>query len=83
MIDDRCRYDAFLDLAPPRYAYKLAAKTTTIRLGDNYSFTSYQSIAASVLYYQSETDYYDSVTLRDISINYSGLIFNLNYLYRY
>ena len=77
------RDDAFLDLTPARFAYKLDAKTTTIRLGNNYTISSDQSIDASVLYYKSETDYYNQATLRDINIDYSGLIFNLNYLHRF
>ncbi len=77
------RDDAFLDLAPPRFAYKLAAETTTLRLGDNFSIGSHQSIDISLLYYKSESDYYDQVSLGNINIDYSGLIYNLNYLYRF
>jgi len=77
------RDDAFLDLTPARFAYKLAAETMLIRLGDNYTIASNQAIDASLLYYKSESDYYDPVGLKNITIEYTGLIANLNYLYRF
>ncbi|MBE9564609.1 MAG: hypothetical protein IMF17_05130 [Proteobacteria bacterium] len=77
------RDDAFLGLEPARFAYKLAAKTTTISIGDNFTVGSNQSIDASLQYYKSESDYYDPAALADINISYVGLIYNLNYLYRF
>ncbi len=68
------RDDAFLDETPPRFAYKLGAKTISFRVGNSYSLTSAQGIDGSILYYDSSADGNN---------DYSGLIFNLNYLYRF
>lgn len=68
------RDDAFLDLVPPRWAYKLGAKTTSIRVGDNYAIGSRQAIDGSLLYYDSAADGDN---------DYSGLILNLYYTYRF
>ena len=68
------RDDAFLDLTPPRWAYRLDADTVAVRLGDNYAFDSTQAIDASVFYYSSSA-YGDN--------DYSGTILRLDYLYRF
>lgn len=68
------RDDAFLELVPERFAYKLSAKTTSIRIGDNFAFASNQAVDVSLLYYDSAAEGDN---------DYSGLIFNLNYLYRF
>lgn len=68
------RDDAFLELTPARFAYKLAAKTTALKIGDTYAITSNQAIDASVLYYKAKAD---------AGIDYTGLIASLNYLYRF
>ena len=68
------RDDVFLDETPPRFAYKLGAKTISFRVGNSYSLSSTQGIDGSVLYYDSSADGDN---------DYSGLIFNLNYLYRF
>jgi len=66
--------DAFTELTPLRWAYKQTGTATTIRLGNNYSFTAKQALDGSLLYYDSESD---------TGVKYSGLIVNLNYLYRF
>jgi len=66
--------DAFTDLSPLRWAYKLQGTATTIRLGDNFVIDSKQALDGSVLYYDSESDE---------GSTYSGFIYNLNYLYRF
>lgn len=68
------RDDAFLDLEPRRFAYKLGAKTLSLRIGDSYTLASNQGIDGSLIYYDSSADGGN---------DYSGLIFNLNYLYRF
>jgi len=68
------RDDAFLDLTPARFAYKLSAKTTAITVGDTYSIKSNQALDASLFYYKSAAVY---------DIDYTGLIANLNYIYRF
>ncbi len=68
------RDDAFLDLTPDRWAYKLSAKTTTLEIGDTYAIRSNQAVDASVLYYRSKAD---------AGIVYSGLIASLSYYYRF
>jgi len=68
------RDDAFLDLAPPRWAYRLDATTNAIKLGDNYAFDSKQAIDASLFYYSSSA--YGGN-------DYSGTILRLDYLYRF
>ena len=66
--------DAFTELTPTRWAYKQTGTATTIRLGNNFTMDANQAIDGSVLYYDSESDAGGS---------YSGLIVNLNYLYRF
>ena len=66
--------DAFPDLTPPRFAYKLSAKTSALTIGDTYSIRSNQAIDASLFYYKSEAVY---------DIDYTGMIANLNYIYRF
>lgn len=68
------RDDAFLELIPARFAYKLAAETTTLKVGNVYSIASNQALDASLFSYQSKTDF---------GIDYSGLIANISYLYRF
>ena len=68
------RDDAFLDLTPARFAYKLSAKTTALKIGDSYTIASNQAIDASVFYYSSKSDF---------GIDYTGLIASLNYFYRF
>lgn len=66
--------DAFTDLSPTRWAYKQTGNATTIRLGDSYAFDTKRALDGSVLFYDSESDSGGS---------YSGMIVNLNYLYRF
>ena len=66
--------DAFTELSPTRWAYKQTGKAVTIRIGDNYAFASNQAVDGSLLYYDSQSD---------AGGKYSGLILNLNYLYRF
>jgi len=47
------RDDAFLDLSPDRFAYKLDATTTAIKLGDTHAFDRYHGIDASLFYYDT------------------------------
>lgn len=68
------RDDAFLGLTPNRFAYKLDAKTISLRVGDSYSLASNQGIDGSLSYYD---------TSADGDNDYTGLIVNLNYLYRF
>jgi len=68
------RDDAFLDLVPDRYAYKLDATANTIKLGDNYSLASNQAIDISIFYYAAKAY---------AGNDYTGTIFNINYLYRF
>lgn len=68
------RDDAFLELTPDRYAYKLDATTDAIKLGDNYSIDSNQAIDISIFYYDAAATYGN---------DYTGTIFNMNYLYRF
>jgi len=68
------RDDAFLDLTPERFAYKLDATTTTLKVGNVYSLSSSQALDASLFYYKSKAD---------LGINYSGLIVNISYLHRF
>ena len=68
------RDDAFLELTPDRYAYRLDAKTNAIKVGDNYSIDSNQAIDVSIFYY--DTAAYGGN-------DYTGTIFNINYLYRF
>jgi len=68
------RDDAFLELTPSRFAYKLGAKTISLRVGNSYALSSKQGVDGSILYYDSSADGDN---------DYSGLIFNLNYLYRF
>lgn len=68
------RDDAFLDLVPDRFAYKLSAQTMSITIGDSYSLGSNQAIDGSLLYYDSAAAGGN---------DYSGLIINLSYLHRF
>jgi hypothetical protein len=68
------RDDAFLDLAPPRWAYRLDATTTAIKLGDNYAIDAKLAIDVSLFYYSSSA--YGGN-------DYSGTLLRLDYLYRY
>ena len=68
------RDDAFLDLTPARFAYKLSAKTSALKIGDTYAIASTQAIDMSVFYYSSKSGY---------GIDYTGLIASLNYFYRF
>jgi len=68
------RDDAFLELTPARFAYKLEAQTVMFRLGDTFTIASNQGIDGSVLYYD---------TSAEGGNDYTGLIFNLNYLLRF
>lgn len=66
--------DAFTELTPTRWAYRLKGTAASFRLGNNYAIDHSQSVDGSVFYYDSESD---------SGITYSGLIINLNYLYRF
>lgn len=68
------RDDAFLDLTPARFAYKLSAKTTALKLGNTYALRSNQGLDMSVFYYKAKSD---------LGIDYSGLIASLGYFYRF
>lgn len=66
--------DAYTELTPTRWAYRLSASALSIRLGDNVSLGSNQALDGSIFYYDAESDG---------SSSYSGLIYNVNYLYRF
>jgi hypothetical protein len=66
--------DAFTDLNPQRWAYRLTGSAMSLRLGDNFSLGSNQAIDGSIFYYDAESDG---------SSSYTGLIYNVNYLYRF
>ena len=68
------RDDAFLGLAPDRYAYKLSAKTTVIAIGDSMSVGAGQNIDASLTFYDASA--YGGN-------DYSGMLLNLAYLLRF
>lgn len=72
--EDRVRDDAFLALAPDRWAYRLSADTNAFTLGDTYSIDSMQAIDISVFYYDTSA-YQDN--------DYSGTIIDLSYIYRF
>lgn len=68
------RDDAFRELAPPRWAYKLDAETSAIKIGDIHVFNRYHGIDTSLFYY-------------DVSAagdnDYKGLIFSMYYSYQF
>lgn len=68
-IDD----DAYPGLNSP-WTYQLDATTSSLRIGDSITLGYKQSLDISAMYYNSSADY---------SFNYSGLIFNLTYFYRF
>ena len=68
------RDDAFLDLTPWRWAYRLDATTNAVRLGDSYAIAANQAIDGSLFYYSSSA--YGGN-------DYTGLVLRLDYLYRF
>ena len=68
------RDDAFLDLTPPRFAYRLDARTAALKIGDSYAITSAQSLEGAVFYYNVQADGNN---------DYTGLIYSLKYFYRF
>ena len=66
--------DAFRELDPTRWAYKLTGTALSLRLGDNYKLSHHSAIDVSALYYDSEADNYTAST-------YSGMIYNASYTY--
>lgn len=68
------RDDAFTDLTPQRFAYKLSANTIALKLGDSYAIDSLRSVEASVLYYSSDAGAYN---------DYSGLVYAFRYHQRF
>lgn len=68
------RDDAFTDLTPARFAYRLNADTTTLRIGNVFSISSEQVVDASIFYYKSEAAFDN---------NYDGLILNAEYRLRF
>lgn len=72
------RDEAFAGLKPQRDAYKVPAKTTSITLGDNYSIDANQALDVSVYYYDASASGYNYN-----NSDYSGLIYNLRYLYHF
>lgn len=68
------RDDAFLNLAPNRFAYKLDATTTAIKIGDVFSIDRYQGIDASLFYYDSSAY---------AGNDYKGMILSLFYSYQF
>ena len=66
--------DAFTELSPTRWAYKLSGSALTLRLGDNYKLNHNSAIDVSLLHYDSEADNYNAGS-------YDGLIANLSYIY--
>jgi hypothetical protein len=68
--------DAFTELSPLRWAYKLSGTAMTYRLGDVYVFNRNHSIDGSIFYYDAKADNY-------AGSYYKGYIYALNYLYRF
>ena len=68
------RDDAFLDLTPARFAYKLGARTAALKIGDSYAVTSTQALEGAVFYYDVQADGNN---------DYTGLIYSLKYFYRF
>lgn len=68
------RDDAFLDLTPARFAYRLDAKTTSLRVGDVYAISSNQAIDGSLLYYDSAAQGGN---------DYTGMILSIDYHHRF
>lgn len=68
-VDD----DAYPDLSSP-WTYQLDATTSSFRIGDSITLAYKQSLDISAMYYNSDADY---------SFNYSGLIIDLTYFYRF
>jgi len=66
--------DAFTELSPTRWAYKLSGSALTLRLGDNYKLNHNSAIDVSLLHYDSEADNYNAGS-------YDGLIVNASYIY--
>ena len=66
--------DAFTELSPTRWAYKLSGSALTLRMGDNYKLNHNSAIDVSLLHYDSEADNYNAGS-------YDGLIANLSYIY--
>lgn len=68
--------DAFTDLRPRRWAYRLSGKAISFRIGNNYQFGHQHALDISALFYDSEADNY-------AGSSYSGSVFNLSYLYSF
>jgi hypothetical protein len=68
--------DAFTDLSPLRWAYRLSGKALTLRTGDSFTINSQSALDGSILYYDSEADNY-------AGSKYTGLIYSISYLYRF
>jgi hypothetical protein len=68
--------DAFSNLQPTRWAYKLSGDAISLRAGDVYVFNRYHSLDGSVFYYDASAD-------NNAGSYYKGYIYSLNYLYRF
>ena len=68
------RDDAFLDLSPARWAYKLDATTLALKLGDSYRLAPLQALQASLLYYDVQASGNN---------DYTGLVARVKYFYRF
>ena len=68
--------DAFEDLSPLRWAYRLSGSALTLRVGDNFTINSHSALDGSILYYDSEADNY-------AGSKYTGFIYSISYLYRF
>lgn len=68
--------DAFEDLSPLRWAYKLSGNALTLRVGDSFTIDSRSALDGSILYYDSEADNY-------AGSKYTGFIYSVSYLYRF
>lgn len=69
--------DAYLQLGntpTPWWAYKFTGTANTYRLGDYYAIDSKQGIDGSLFYYDSESD---------SGTKYTGVIYNISYMYRF
>ena len=66
--------DAFTELSPTRWAYKLTGSALTLRIGDNYKLSHHSAIDVSLLHYDSEADNYNAGS-------YDGMILNASYIY--
>jgi len=68
------RDDAFPELTPARFAYRLDATTIALKLGNSYAINSNQALEGTVLYYNAGVDGNN---------DYTSLIYSVKYFYRF